>query len=70
MIKKQINRNGIYFSYDRWDKGKKSGQLNLYKELRLDGHPTWDRSFKRICFQGAPNEFRQVFIADLKSLLS
>lgn len=41
----------------------------VYHELRLDGHPAWDRSFKRICFQGAPNGHRQLFIADLSSLM-
>lgn len=40
-----------------------------FAELRLDGHPAWDRTFKRICFQAAPNGHRQLFIADLSSLM-
>lgn len=46
-----------------------SKQLGRYQELRLDGHPTWDRAFKRICFQGAPAGGRQLFVADLTSLV-
>ncbi len=34
-------------------------------ELRLDGHPAWDRDFRRICFQAAPQGDRQLFIADI-----
>jgi len=33
--------------------------------FRVDPHPVWDRSYKKVCFNGAPNGQRQVFIADL-----
>jgi hypothetical protein len=37
--------------------------------LRLDPHPVWCRDFKKICFNGAPNGSRQVFIADLSDTI-
>lgn len=37
--------------------------------IRLDGHPTWDRFYKKIVFQAAPDQKRQVFIADLSGIL-
>ncbi len=37
--------------------------------LRLDPHPAWSRDGKQVCFNGAPDGRRQVFIADLKGLL-
>ena len=37
-------------------------------ELRLDGHPAWDRKFRKVCFQAAPKGHRQLFIADLSTL--
>tara|TARA_Y100001980_G_C14556806_1_gene350614 strand:- start:25511 stop:26830 length:1320 start_codon:yes stop_codon:yes gene_type:complete len=43
-------------------------QKGDFDELRLDGHPVWDRSFKRICFQAAPEGHRQLFVADMSSL--
>ncbi len=36
---------------------------------KLDAHPVWNRDFKQICFNGAPNRTRQVFIADLSGFL-
>jgi hypothetical protein len=33
--------------------------------LRLDPHPAWSRDYKRVCFNGAPEGRRQVFVADL-----
>lgn len=38
--------------------------------LRLDGHPTWDRLYKKLAFQAAPEGKRQVYIADLSSVLN
>lgn len=38
--------------------------------LRLDPHPAWSRDGKQVCFNGAPDRRRQVFIADLKGLLT
>lgn len=37
--------------------------------LRLDPHPAWSRDGTKICFNGAPDGRRQVFVADLKNLL-
>lgn len=37
---------------------------------RLDGHPNWDRDFKKVVFQAAPDGKRQLFLADLTQLLS
>lgn len=37
--------------------------------LRLDPHPAWSRDFKKVCFNGAPNGRRQVFIADLTDVI-
>jgi hypothetical protein len=39
------------------------------KELRIDPHPAWDRSYTRIAFNGCDNGVRRVYIADLSSLL-
>ena len=38
--------------------------------LRLDPHPAWSRDGKKVCFNGAPDGRRQVFIADLGKLLA
>lgn len=35
--------------------------------LRIDPHPVWSRDYKKVCFNGAPEGKRQVFIADLKN---
>ncbi len=37
--------------------------------IRLDGHPTWDRNYKNLAFQAAPDGMRQVFIADLSDIV-
>lgn len=38
-------------------------------QFKLDPHPTWSRDYKKICFNGAPEGKRQVFIADLEGLI-
>jgi hypothetical protein len=38
--------------------------------LRLDPHPAWHRDGKQVCFNGAPDGRRQVFIADLRELVA
>lgn len=38
--------------------------------LRLDGHPSFDRNFKQICFQAAPEGRRQLYVADVGKLIS
>jgi len=35
--------------------------------LRLDPHPAWNREGDQICFNGAPDGARQLFMADLSS---
>jgi len=47
-----------------------SATLNRAEELdyqphRLDGHPTWSRDFKSVCFQAAPDGSRQLYLADV-----
>ena len=37
--------------------------------LRVDPHPAWDGNYKRICFNGAPDGKRQVFVAEMESVL-
>lgn len=37
---------------------------------RLDGHPSWDRGFKNVIFQAAPNGNRQLYVADVSHLMS
>jgi len=38
--------------------------------LRVDPHVVWSRDFKRVCFNGASEGRRQVYIADLSELVS
>ena len=37
-------------------------------QFKLDPHPAWDRDSRRICFNGAPDGQRQVFVADVSGL--
>ncbi|CAL1518697.1 hypothetical protein [Chitinophaga sp. MM2321] len=37
---------------------------------KLDPHPVWSRDYKTIAFNGAPDKRRQVYIADMKQLIS
>jgi len=39
------------------------------RELRIDPHPAWDRSFRRIAFNGCDQGVRRVYVADLSELL-
>ena len=41
---------------------------NVRGVLRLDMHPAWNRAFDQLCLAGAPDEYRQLFIADLAPL--
>ena len=38
-------------------------------QYKLDPHPAWSRDGRQICFNGAPQGRRQVFTADLKTIL-
>ena len=37
--------------------------------FRVDPHPVWSRDYKKVCFNGAPEGNRQVFIADINYLI-
>jgi Tol biopolymer transport system component len=37
--------------------------------FRIDPHPVWSHDYKKVCFNGAPEGKRQVFIADLTEVL-
>ncbi len=37
--------------------------------FKLDPHPVWNRDYTRICFNGAPNGNRGVYISELKTVL-
>lgn len=37
--------------------------------FKLDPHPAWSRDYRKICFNGVPDGNRQVFIADLGTVL-
>jgi hypothetical protein len=39
------------------------------QELRVDSHPAWDREFRRIAFNACPSGKREVFVADLSSVV-
>ncbi len=43
--------------------------MNRPEALRVDPHPTWDRSFRRIVFNGFADGTRRVYIADVSELL-
>jgi hypothetical protein len=36
---------------------------------KLDPHPAWSRDYKKICFNGAPEGRRQVYVADLSEIV-
>lgn len=36
---------------------------------KLDPHPAWNRDYTKMCFNGAPENRRQVYVADLKSIV-
>lgn len=44
--------------------------LGPNQELRVDAHPAWDRAFRRFAFNACPQGRRQVFVADMSSLLA
>ena len=37
--------------------------------LRVDPHVVWSRDYKKVCFNGAPDGKRQVFVADLTGVI-
>jgi hypothetical protein len=47
----------------------KTSRLQGGSEFKLDPHPTWSRDYSKVAFNGAPAGRRQVFVADLASLM-
>jgi len=43
--------------------------LKLSDLLRVDPHPAWSADYRRVCFNGAPEGRRQVFVVDLSAAL-
>lgn len=44
--------------------------LGIIGSLRCDPHPCWNRDYTQVCFNGAPDGRRQVFITDLAKTFS
>ncbi len=44
-------------------------RLHGGSQFKLDPHPAWSRDFRQVCVNGAPGGRRQVFIADLNTVL-
>ncbi len=40
-----------------------------HAEHRLDGHPVWSRDYRSVCFQAAPENLRQLFVADISAVV-
>lgn len=38
-------------------------------QFKLDPHPAWSRDYKKVCFNGAINGIRRVFVADLSGVV-
>ncbi len=51
------------------DLGSKYKMARYWGPSKLDAHPVWSRDGKKVCFNGAPNGTRQVFVADLKDVI-
>jgi hypothetical protein len=51
---------------NNWKAYKKGETGSHYK---LDPHPVWSRDYRQVVFNGAPEGRRQVYIADLNSIL-
>lgn len=45
-------------------------KLPIEHVLRLDGHPSWNRDYKKVSMQAAYEGKRQLFIVDLSSLMA
>ncbi len=39
------------------------------RDMRLDPHPAWDRSLSYVVFNGCPDGYRHVFIADMRKVV-
>ena len=38
-------------------------------QFKLDPHPAWNRDYTKVCFNGAIEGRRQVFVADVRELV-
>ena len=38
--------------------------------LRLDGHPSWSRDYKKVSLQATSNGRRQLYVVDMEELIS
>jgi hypothetical protein len=48
----------------RYDRNSEGGS-----HFKLDPHPAWSRDYKKVCFNGAIDGTRRVFIADLSDVV-
>lgn len=51
------------------DLGQKYDIARFWGPSKLDAHPVWSRDYKKVCFNGAPEGKRQVFIAHLEGVI-
>ncbi len=51
------------------DVGRTIKSRRYWGASKLDAHPVWSRDGRQVCFNGAPEGSRQVFIADLNGVL-
>src|SRR5690606_85616 len=51
------------------NEGRKYSDKEGGSHFKLDPHPVWNREYNKVCFNGAPDGKRQVFIADLDGLI-
>jgi hypothetical protein len=49
--------------------GQKYDIARYWGPSKLDAHPVWSRDYKKVCFNGAPEGKRQVFIANLEGVI-
>ena len=49
--------------------GSRGSEKGGGSHFKLDPHPAWSRDYKKICFNGAVNAVRRVFIADLSEVI-
>ncbi|PQV51522.1 hypothetical protein CLV33_101446 [Jejuia pallidilutea] len=52
------------------DLGQAYKMSRYWGASKLDAHPVWSGDYNKVCFNGAPDGNRQVFIADLTNFFS
>jgi hypothetical protein len=68
-LKNDIEYTLCTVSNDVGNQGDKNSKEAGGSHFKLDPHPAWNREYNKICFNGSLDGKRQVFIADLMSLL-